>query len=64
MPTVILSTPVVGSSSLYIKLRQRYLQGNFQVYSISSILDLNFKVNNLGSNLDILKQITEGNHSI
>lgn len=52
------------SSSLNIKLRQRYLQGNFQVYSISSILDLTFKVNNLGSNFNILKQITEGNHLI
>ena len=34
------------------------------MYSISSILDLKFKINNLGSNLDILKQITEVNHSI
>lgn len=54
----------VESSLLNIKLRQRYLQGNFSVYSIGSTLDLTFPVKCLGSNIQILKNISEGNHSI
>jgi len=50
------------SSTLNLKLRQRYLKGNFQIFSLNSFIDLTFPVKNLGSNLKIFKNIIEGNH--
>ena len=49
-------------SSLNLKLRQRYLKGNFKFISIGSFLNLTFPVSFLGSNISILKDIIEGNH--
>lgn len=54
--------PRYESSSLNMKLRKRYLSGNFKVYSLSSTLDLTFPVKNLGTSLETLKSIAEGNH--
>jgi len=49
-------------STLNIKLRQRFLKGNFKVFTINSLTDLTFPTKNLGSNIKILKKIVEGNH--
>jgi len=50
------------SSTLNIKLRQRFLKGNFKIFSINSFFDLTFPYENLGSNINIFKNIIEGNH--
>lgn len=49
-------------SNLNLKLRQRYLKGNFKIFSLSSIIDLTFPVSYIGSNIMLLKSITEGNN--
>ena len=46
---------------LNLKLRQRYFKGNFKLLSLGSLLNLTFPVSFLGSNLLILKSISEGN---
>lgn len=55
--------PRYEGSSLNLKLRQRYLKGNFRLLSIGSLLDLTFPVSFLGSNLSTLKNILEGNQT-
>lgn len=47
---------------LNLKLRQRYLKGNFKCLNIGSLIDLSFKIEFLGSNFSILKTIAEGNN--
>ena len=49
-------------SYLNLKLRQRYLKGNFKIISIGSFLDLTIPVSYSGLNAKILKDIGEGNH--
>nr|YP_009495488.1 NADH dehydrogenase subunit 11 [Toxarium undulatum]AWQ64135.1 NADH dehydrogenase subunit 11 [Toxarium undulatum] len=49
-------------SSLNLKLRQRYLQGNFFIYSINSLIDYTFPIKYWGLNFDTLKKISEGIH--
>lgn len=55
--------PRYEGSHLNLKLRQRYFKGNFKLLSIGSLLDLTFPVSFLGSNLSILKDISEGNQT-
>ena len=50
------------SPFLNLKLRKRYLKGNFKVISINSLLDLTFPTTNIGNNLKQLKSIAEGTH--
>jgi hypothetical protein len=50
-------------SYLNLKLRQRYLKGNFRALILGSSLDLTFPVSFLGSNSNILKSVAEGNHA-
>lgn len=50
-------------SFLNLKLRQRYLKGNFKLLTIGSLLDLTFPISFLGSNIVTLKSVAEGNHS-
>jgi len=50
------------SSTLNIKLRQRFLKGNCKVFTINSLVDLTFPTINLGSNINIFKNIIEGTH--
>jgi NADH-quinone oxidoreductase subunit G len=52
------------SSTLNIKLKQRYLKGNLKIFTINSLLDLTFPTINLGSNLNVLKNIIEGTNFI
>ena len=50
-------------SSLNLKLRQRYLKGNFKILVLGSLIDLTFPITFLGSNSLILKSIVEGNNT-
>lgn len=50
------------SSTLNIKLRQRFLKGNCKIFTINSLVDLAFPTINLGSNINIFKHIIEGTH--
>ena len=50
-------------SYLNLRLRQRYLKGNFKFLSIGSLLDLTFPISFLGSNVSVLKTIREGNQT-
>nr|YP_009317759.1 NADH dehydrogenase subunit 11 [Navicula ramosissima]AOY40382.1 NADH dehydrogenase subunit 11 [Navicula ramosissima] len=60
---------LIGTNSRYegsylnLKLRQRYLKGNFKLASLGSLVDLTFPVSFLGSDTLVLKNIAEGNHS-
>jgi hypothetical protein len=46
---------------LNLSLRQRFLKGNFKCLTVGSLIDLSFPLTFLGSNVNILKAITEGN---
>lgn len=52
------------SSTLNIKLRQRFLKGNFKIFSFNSLVDLTFPTVNLGSNISSFKTLFEGTHPI
>lgn len=49
---------------LNLNLRQRVLKGNFKCLIIGSLIDLTFPVLSLGSNVQVLKTIAEGNSFI
>ena len=49
-------------TTLNLKLRKRFLKGNFKVASIGSLSNLTFPVQYLGSNINSLKSIVEGTH--
>merc|ERR1711966_533424 len=46
----------------FLKLRSRYLKGNFNVIQIGSLLNLTFSNTNISSNIKILKSLIEGNN--
>ena len=48
--------------SLNLKLRHRYLQGNFKVFSVNSLTNLTFPTISLKANLKTINSITEGSH--
>ena len=47
---------------LNLNLRLRFLKGDFKLLSIGSALDITLPVYNLGSNISVLKYISEGTH--
>ena len=49
-------------SSLNLKLRHRYLKGDFKVISLGSVVNLTFPVSYLGLNLKTLTSVIEGNN--
>jgi NADH-quinone oxidoreductase subunit G len=51
-------------SNLNLKLRKRYLKGNFKLISINSLIDLTFPTFYTGLNLKNLKSIIEGNNLV
>ena len=57
------TNPRYEGSYLNLKLRQRYLKGNFKLLTIGSLLDLTFPISFLGSDVFTLKSVAEGNHS-
>ena len=50
------------NSHLNLKLRQRYFKGNFKVLTIGSLFDFTFSTSILGSSMNNLKIILEGNN--
>lgn len=61
---LISNNPRYEGYHLNINLRQRFLKGNFKCLVLGSIIDLTFPVSFLGSNLNVLKTITEGNNFV
>jgi NADH dehydrogenase/NADH:ubiquinone oxidoreductase subunit G len=49
---------------LNLNLRQRHRKGNFKCLTVGSLINLTFPTMFLGSNLKIIKTISEGNHLI
>ena len=49
-------------SSLNLKLRHRYLKGDFKVVSLGTIVDLTFPTSHIGLNLKTLTSVVEGNN--
>jgi NADH dehydrogenase/NADH:ubiquinone oxidoreductase subunit G len=47
---------------LNLNLRQRMLKGDFKCLTVGSLINLTFPISFLGSNLKIIKSITEGNN--
>ena len=56
--------PRYEGSKLNLKLRSRYLKGNFNVIQIGSLLNLTFDNTNITSNTNILKSLIEGNNLV
>jgi len=54
--------PRYEGSKLNLRLRSRYLQGNFKIIQIGSLLNLTFPNVNITSNTKILKSLVEGNN--
>jgi NADH dehydrogenase/NADH:ubiquinone oxidoreductase subunit G len=50
------------ASMLNVRLRKRFLEGNFKVATIGAPSDLTFKVNHLGTSLSTLAKVAEGRH--
>ena len=50
------------ASMINVRLRKRYLEGNFDIAVVGSPVDLTFEVNHLGTSLSTLAQIAEGKH--
>ena len=61
---LISTNPRYEGYHLNLHLRQRFLKGDFKCLTIGSITDLTFPVSFLGSNLNTLKTIIEGNNLI
>jgi len=53
--------PRYEGSTLNLKLKSRYSKGNFKILNIGSLVNLTFSNTSIGSNIKILKSITEGN---
>nr|YP_009495519.1 NADH dehydrogenase subunit 11 [Psammoneis japonica]AWQ64249.1 NADH dehydrogenase subunit 11 [Psammoneis japonica] len=51
-------------SHLNLKFRQRYLKGNFKFFSLGSLMNLTYPVSHIGSNINTLKTIVEGNNFV
>ena len=56
------TNPRYESPYLNLKIKKRFLKGNFNVFSFNSQKDLTFPITFLGSNFGKLKKIVEGNN--
>jgi len=54
--------PRYEGSELNLKLKARYLKGNFNIICIGSLFHLTFPNTNIGNNAKILKSLVEGNN--
>lgn len=54
--------PRYEGSSLNLRLRSRFLKGNFKVIQIGSLINLTFSTINISSNTKTLKSLVEGNN--
>jgi len=61
---LISTNPRYEGSYLNLKLRQRFFKGNFKCLTIGPTLDLTFPTSFLGSNINIFKNIVEGNNLV
>jgi NADH-quinone oxidoreductase subunit G len=52
------------ASILNARLRKRYLQGNFTIYSVGAELDATFPVAELGAGSEVLADIIAGRHDV
>ena len=59
---IISNNPRYEGYSLNLNLRQRFFKGNFKCLNLGSLVNLTFPVSFLGSNLKVLKSISEGNN--
>lgn len=58
---LVANNPRYEGHQLNLKLRQRYLKGNFKCLLLGSTIDLTFPTTSIGTNLRVLKKIVEGN---
>jgi len=58
---LVANNPRYEGYHLNMKLRQRYLKGNFKCLVLGSLVDLTFPNINVGTNFKLLKEIAEGN---
>ena len=54
--------PRIEGAILNLRLRKRYLAGNFKIASFGSFFDVSFPVYNLGSNISNFLKFIEGRH--
>ena len=59
---LIANNPRYEGYLLNLGLRQRFIKGNFKCFVLGSMIDLTFPVNFLGTKLNIIKSINEGNN--
>jgi len=59
---LVTTNPRFEGATFNIKLRQRFLKGNFKCLIMGPIVDLTFPTKFLGSNFNLFKLICEGNH--
>jgi NADH dehydrogenase/NADH:ubiquinone oxidoreductase subunit G len=52
------------SSSLNLKLRKRFLKGNFKMFTLNSYIDVTIPSTQLGLNVTALSSIVEGNNKV
>lgn len=58
------TNPRFEGSYLNLKLRERFLKGNFKLYKLNSLTNTTIPTISLGSNIKNLKSISEGTHQI
>ena len=58
------TNPKYDGSYLNLKIRKRLSKGNFKIFKFGSVSDLTFSTASVGTNLNTLKSIAEGSHSI
>lgn len=56
------TNPRYDGNLLNLKIRQRYLKGNFKVYTLGAVSDLTYPTEYLGSNTKTLQSLAEGTH--
>ena len=56
------TNPRLEASMLNARIRKRYLEGNYEIFSIGPKMDLNYDYKNLGNNPKILEQIYNAKH--
>jgi NADH-quinone oxidoreductase chain G len=57
------SNPRIEGSIINLRLRKKYIAGNFKIACFNSFVDLTFPIYNFGSNLLNLLKFVEGRHS-
>ncbi len=58
------TNPRMEASMLNARIRKRYLQGGYKIFSIGPNIDLNYPYKDLGNNPQILEEILNEKHSL